>query len=224
MTINSWGSGTWGTGYWGSEQFNILQSGRNITEAEQQWESAIEFGPGSNMYKLLTALLTVGERMDADLEEIYEQTHVNSATGKELDQFGQLVNVRRETNEDDDRYRARIKAAFRASTIATTFDQFTEFCATVLSTDIENIDFSTNYDGNPATVTVSAPATVYDDLNLTPSDVDDLLGRGVPAGHEVNTLESGTFRLKSIGDADDPAEGLTSDSISTGGTLAEDLV
>jgi hypothetical protein len=206
-----------------TETYDRIQNGRNITEAEQQWESAIDFSPRSNTYKLFRALLSVSERIDNDLEEIYEQTHINSATGSELDQFGELVDVDRETGEGDDRYRARIKAAFRASTIGTTFDQFTEFAATVLNTNLSNLNFATQYKADPGTVRVGASPEVYDQLNITEQDAKELLGRGVPAGHEVIILEGGTFRLKADGDTDDPSKGLTADDITSGGTLAEDL-
>lgn len=197
---------------------------RNITEAFDQWDSGIEFGPGSNTYRLVDALLSQADRIDDDLEAVYDQQHINSATGENLDKFGNLVNVSRQTGESDARYRVRIKARLRAATIEPTFDQFVQFVASVLNTSNENIGFTTNYGGDPATVTVSAPQDIYDSVALTESEVADILGEGVPAGHEVQALVGGTFRLRSDGEISDPDKGLTSDSISTGGTLAEDIV
>lgn len=220
----SWGDGSWGTSYWGTERYNIISDNQNIKEAEAVWDSGIEFASGSNTHRLMRALLSQADRMDDDLEEIYEQHHINSATREELDAFGKLVNVKRKSGEPDDKYRSRIKATFRASTIGTTFDQFTEFCATVIDTDIDNLNFTTPYDNNPATVVVGADSDVYDNATLTPTEVQTLLESGVPAGHAVSIVEGGTFRLKSDGDTDDPDKGLTSDSISSGGTLSEDLV
>jgi hypothetical protein len=204
-------------------EYDIVDD-RNLAEAEAEWDSGIEFGPGTNTYKLMRALLTESDRMDEDLEGIYDQHHVNSATGRDLGKIGDLVNVPRQTGESDARYRARIKARFRASTIDTTFDQFTEFVASVLSTNIDNIEFFTSYGARPATVDVSADSSIYDDVDLTPSDLRELLGAGVPAGHEVRVIEGGTFRLKADGDTDQPEKGLTSDSITSGGTLASDLI
>lgn len=196
---------------------------RNIRTAEDEWDSAIDFADGSNTHRLVETLLTVFDETDEDIEEIYKQTHINTATGRELDQYGELVDTERKYNESDDKYRARIKASFRAATIGTTFEQFTEFVAVVLNTNIDNLRFLTPYERNPATVDVSANASVYNDSNLTNQDVINLLERGVPAGHEVRVFEAGTFRLKSDGDGDDPAKGVTSDAIETGGTLRADL-
>jgi hypothetical protein len=130
----------------------------------------------------------------------------------------------REDVFSEDKYRARIKATFRASTMGTTYDQFVEFCSNVLSTSFENIEFITLYDANPAVITVRAPERVFNDIGFTPSNIDSLLGKGVPAGHTVNTEISGTFEVKPDGAEDDPDKGLTADNIETGGTLLEDLV
>jgi uncharacterized protein YciU (UPF0263 family) len=207
-----------------TEEYDILTDGRNISEAASEWESSIDFSKNSNTYGLVRALLAETERIDDDIEDIYEQQHINSATGEELEQFGALVNVDRQTGESDDRYRARIKASFRASTMGTTYDQFAEFCSTVLNTDIQNINFRTNYEARPGIINVGTAPSVYDDLDLTNEEVRDVLGSGVPAGHEVRVLEGGTFRLKEDGQVDDPDKGLTSDAIESGGTLAADLL
>jgi hypothetical protein len=196
---------------------------RNIRYAEQNWDTALAFTDGSNTHTLFTALLSAYDSVDDDIESLYKQTHINSATGAELDQFGELVNVERKSNESDAKYRARIKATFRSSTMGATFDQFSEFVAVVLETDIDNIRFLTPYERKPATVEVSANSEIYEALDLTNEDVIELLDGGVPAGHRVEVFEGGTFRLKSDGDGDDPQKGLTSDSIETGGTVRADL-
>lgn len=197
---------------------------RNIAEADSEWDSGIAFSPDNNTYALMRALLTEADRIDSDLEDIYDQHHVNSATGDDLEKIGDLVNVRRQTGESDNRYRARIKGKFRAATTDTTFDQFVEFTASVLSTEISNVEFLTSYGARPATVDVAADTSVYDGVDLLPSELADILDDSVPAGHRVRVLERGTFRLKADGDTDDPDKGLTSDGISTGGTLAADLI
>lgn len=208
-----------------TENYDRIEDGRNITEAEQQFgDKAIEFAPNSTMHRLFEALLLELDRTDENLEEIYEQQHISSATGDDLDQFGELVDVDRKTGEGDDKYRARIKTAFRASTMSATYDEFAEFCAAVLDTNVKNLEFVTNYGGDPATVRVSAPVDVYDALNITNAEVEDVLDDGVPAGHAVFPLKGGTFRLKADGDNDEAEKGLTSDSINTGGTLAADVV
>lgn len=201
-----------------------LQDERNIAEADAEWESGIAFTPQSNTYKLLRALLSEADRIDGDLEDVYDSSHIDTASGDNLDKLGDLVNTSRQTGETDAAYRARVKAEFRAATIGTSFEEFIEFVAAVLATDPDNIDLFTNYGGRPAVVDVSTNTSVYDDAALTPTQLKDVFGSGVPAGHEVRVIEGGTFQLKADGDTDDPDKGLTSDVISSGGTLAEDLL
>jgi uncharacterized phage protein gp47/JayE len=206
-----------------TDTYDRIEDDRNIGEATDEWQSAIDIAPQSNTYQLLRALLSQADRIDADLEDIYNDHHIDSADGTALDVFGSLVNIDRNTDESDNKFRARIKAQFRASTIGTTYDEYLQFVAAVLQTNVGNIELSTNYDGNPATVSVSTQSSVYENIDLTPTETQEILGSGVPAGHEVNALEIGTFRLKQDGETDTAENGLTSDSISTGGTLAADL-
>lgn len=203
-----------------------LQDGRNIREAEDEWDNdGITFHSTSNVHSLVGALLSEADRIDDDLTDTYEAQHINDATGEALDEWGTLVQTPRNTGESDASYRARIKARARIGNMNSTFDEFTEFAAEVLETDIDNLFFDTPYvPPEEAEVQISADPSVYSGVNLTGSEAQDILDDAVPAGHEVQLFEGGTFRLKEDGEADDPALGLTSDSISTGGTLAEDVV
>lgn len=206
-----------------TDNYNRITDDRNLSGAARNWDSPLAIAPGSNMRALVSALLSEADRMDSDLEDIYAAQHINSATDGDLDTWGRLVRVDRKTGEGDDSYRARIKAEFRQSTIGTTFDEFTEFSAAVLNTDISNLDFTLEHDRTPATVLVGADASVYNNINLSNSDVVELLGGGVPAGHAVRVIERGTFEVKADGATDDADKGLTSDGITTGGTLGRDV-
>jgi uncharacterized phage protein gp47/JayE len=221
--IVEWGTGLWGEGNWGGVNQNIYGDRRNIIEAEQQWDSAIDFSNKSNTHSLVDALTEEYDRIDQNLTDIYQQTHINSAYGEELDQFGELVDVERKQNESDGKYRARIKATFRASTIGTTYDEFIEFCATALNTDVDGLSFTTDYENKPANITVGAETTIYESSGFTKNEITELLAAGVPAGHEVTVVEGGSFRLKSDGETDDPEAGLTSDTTDEGGTLIGEL-
>jgi hypothetical protein len=194
---------------------------RNIQTAEQEWNSGIAFGNQSNTYALVKSLLGAADSVDTTLEDVFDSHHINSAEGEALDKFGELVQVDRQTNEADDVYRARIKAAFRVGNTSTTFDEFSQLAAEILNTDIQNIDFIPDY---PAEIELSSDLSLIDNTDLTAEQLGDILSGAVPAGHNVTAVSSGTFRLKSDGETDDADAGLTSDSISTGGTLAADLV
>lgn len=201
-----------------------IEDNRNIVKAEQEWDSSIEFGDASNLHSLVEALLSAADNIDNELEQIYDAQHINTAGRKELEQYGKLINLPPKNEEDIEKYRARIKAKFAQSNTTTDFNSFVQFCSSILETEESNISFVTEYAGNPATVTVAADGKLYEEASLTPVEIADVFSGGVPAGHTVNVLENGTFRLKSDSAINDPDKGLTSDSINTGGTLSADLV
>jgi hypothetical protein len=222
MTLNTWGEASWGDGYYGVEYLDIITDGRNINDAVSEWDIPPTIQEESNNYALLRGLLQSSDKVDESAELIYNAHHINTASGEDLDEIGKFVGVDRESNESDSRYRTRIKARFRAATIEPTTDNFTEFVAAILATGIDN--FTILREQFRPEVTISAQGNVWESNDLTAQTLVELLEDGVPAGHAVNVQEQGTFRLKVDGEVDDPDQGLTSDSIETGGTLASDLI
>lgn len=206
-----------------TESYDIIPDDRNDDEAAAVWDSPVAFAPQSNTRKLVRALLSEASRIDENLEAIYEQQHIDSATGGALESWGNLVGVSRQTAESDDKYRARIKAELRQGTIGPTFNEFSQFTGTLLNTDVSNIEFTLS--GDPATVSVGIPSNVLNNNNLSDADVSTILNGAVPAGHEVSVFEiqQNPFTLIGDGDTNDPTRGLTGDNTSDGGTLVGDI-
>ena len=222
MKLETWGEGLWGDGYWGIEYINIIEDDRNIADATREWDIPPTIQEDTNNYALLNALITSLDDVDDSLERIYSGHHINTAAGDDLDKIGTFVGVSRETAESNSRYRTRIKARFRAGTIEPTTDNFAEYVTAILDTSEENFVLI-RQDFIPEVI-VSAQSGVWENNDLTAETLIDLLDNAVPAGHSVAVQERGTFRLKVDGEVDDPDQGLTSDSIETGGTLAANLL
>jgi len=195
---------------------------RNEFDAVDTWDSPATVQEDSNNRAVLRSLLSSLDAVDDSLTVIYDQHHINTASGNALDRIGEFVGVDRQTGEGDDTYRSRIKGRFRAATIEPTTDNFTEFVATLLNTNMGN--FRLLRGPNSPVVTVSALPNVWESAGLTNQTLANLLDDGVPAGHAVQIQEEGTFRLKVDGEVDDADQGLTSDSIETGGTLSADVL
>lgn len=199
-------------------------SGLNFSKTITSWDNeGIAFYRGSNTYKLMNALVGVLDRLSMNTEQVLSSHHIRTAHGRELDNLGQTVNVRRLEGESDDKYRLRIQTEFRLNSIEGTFDEVAEFIIVLLNSSADNVIFDQRFDADPAVLYVSAQADIYDNTPLTRQEIIDLAGRVVSAGHEIKLEESGTFILKADGDPNDPNKGLTSDVISTGGTLAADI-
>lgn len=201
------------------------EADRNIREAEDGWDNdGVTFREGSNTHKLMRALLTIPDDEDHRLQQIRDSHHIDHATGKELDQIGKLVQVRRKQGEGDDKYRARIKVQFRIGNIGTSFDEFAEFVAVLLQTDVNNILYNHNYELKPATIEVYADPEHYNNVEMSRQEVAKYLSKAVPGGHDVDAYEYGTFRLKGDGENDTARNGLTSNSTDEGGRLTSDLL
>lgn len=197
---------------------------RNIATAEDEWDSGIRFDENSSTHALIEALLSQTNRIDDELDDIYHQQHIDTATGGQLERIGDLVDVQRQSGESDEKLRSRIKAEFAQGTADATFDDFVEFTAAALNTSVQNITLRNDYPADPATVSVIVDANLFDNTGFTVSELAELFGGGVPAGHEVKIIERGTFRVKTDGTSSDADKGLTSDSITTGGTLSSDAL
>lgn len=165
------------------------------------------------------------DRIDADANEIKKDRHIGTVSGESLDHMGDLIDVPRKTGESDDKYRRRIIGEVAASVSRGTWDSVAQAAARIVDGEAdEDLELNTRYDSNPATVFVSIDSDVLGDSPLTDSEIADILGKAVAAGHAVESRERGTLRLKSDNLDFTEDEGLTSDSISTGGTLSSDLV
>lgn len=195
-----------------------------INFIEDKWNNAgITIHPSSNTYSLMLALSSQYDRTLDEVEDIRDSHHVSTATGRDLEKIGKLAEVERQTGESDDKYRLRIIGNVVSAFTGTTFSDVIQFISLILETDMTNIRLFDNLSIDPATLVINADASIYSNSPLTNSDIISLAEDSVPAGHEVILEERGTFEIKSDGAADDPAKGLTSDSISTGGTLAADI-
>lgn len=196
----------------------------NVDEIVTKWQHGlVEVTPGSNAHKLLTALAAALDDYDTSLSNVTDAHHLGNAEGDELERIGKLGDVQRKTGESDGKYRERIRGNIRASTSSGTFDDVLEFAVTMFDTSENNVRLDTDFDLDPAVVTVSIFQEDLNDSPLTASEVKDLFNDVVAAGHEAKVNERGTFEVKADGTSDDADKGLTSDSVSTGGTLAADL-
>lgn len=170
----------------------------------------------------------LGEAHDAnfrDLDRIRDAIHIDSASGIELDRKGRDHGILRKTGESDAVYRARIKGTLAAGRSRGTFDDLLETTAVVVETTEDRIFIDEQFDTDPATAFIYVRSEDLDEANLTASDVTAILKDAVPGGHDVQVVKQGANPFTVIDDtqANDPDQGLTSDSIATGGGLVSDV-
>lgn len=195
---------------------------------EQKWSNrGLAFYPGSNMYSLMTAIATEYDRQIEQAGKVSAATKINTAEDDVLDKLGFAVGLPRETGESDERYRVRIKLRYRLNSIEGTMDEIAQFTAAMVGTPASEMDFTTDFNAESATLTINAQSDVWDGSVLTRQEIENFAGQVVSGGHRVTLEDSGTFILTSdslLTQQGNIVEyGLTSDAISTGGTLASDI-
>jgi len=222
--IDVWGQSTWGDAYWGDfPDREKIPLARNVPVATANWESAATIADGSTNNTLIQSLLAqTADSLDQDLEDTWANHHINTAQGAALDRIGAFVNVARQFNESDDRYRTRIKAEFRAGNINPTIDNFLEFIAAVSGVSPQK--FTLQKERGSPVIIIRALEETWEQNQLSLEETQALFEKAVPAGHGVILQQgAGTFTVKNDLEVNDPDAGLTSDDIETGGTLTEDI-
>lgn len=107
----------------------------NEQEIIDNWNHPINLFEEENLYKLLEVVALENNRIDLDIEEVYDDKFLGSATGEELEKIGDLVGVNRKTAEGDEKLRKRIQGEFIAQASDTTFETFASATLSILESN-----------------------------------------------------------------------------------------
>lgn len=152
--------------------------------------------PTSGNYKLIC---TIGRQFEQEVENIDSLSAASSVQDAEtidqLTELGKLVGVLPLENESLDRYRARVVIGFIKVTNEATINGILNALAVSLKLDSpEPIGYAEPSGGEHGTVELSFPLSVFDDIDLTPQElaqiIDDEL---LAAGYRIEALSRGTF-------------------------------
>lgn len=172
----------------------------NAEDIVREWDHPIQPTKGDNLHKLLEVVATENERLDIELDSLYDNRFLGSATGIELEKIGDLVGINRKTDEEDEKLRKRIRGAFAAKASDTTYDAFTAATLSILEADAQDVTFITPPDTNPKIVEVQADGAILDQSPLTKDELVILLNAALSADARAQITNTGTFAF-SGGDA-----------------------
>lgn len=179
----------------------------------KHWEHPIEPHESTNLYKLLTVLHSENKRLDANLDDLYDERFLDTATGKELEKIGELVGINRKDQESDEKLRVRIRAGFAAAASDSTYESFASAVLSILDASPKAIDIKTPPETHPKVVEVEVDGAVMSESPLTDSELQVLLNGAVSVDAKVNITKTGTFGFD--GD-DDSLEGFNEGTWSVG--------
>jgi len=157
------------------------------------WDGPVSLEPGDNLYKLLQVVGSENRRLDLELESLYDNRFVDTATGRELEKLGRYVGVTRKTDEKDDKLRIRINAAFASQASDTTRDSFATVALVVLDADAESVSFSSPPETEPKTVELTVDGSIIDASPLTIDEIQVLLNGALSVDAQAVIISGGSF-------------------------------
>lgn len=162
-------------------------------EIIENWDGPVSLHEEDDLYKLLKVAESENRRIDVDIQELYDNRFIGTATGKSLNKIGDLVGIKRKSNEENEKLRKRIKAGFAAKASDTTYDTFVKFVLSMLETDSSTITISTPPESQPKEIDLKIDGAVLGETLLTDQEVSILLNGAVSVDAKVNISRGGTF-------------------------------
>lgn len=136
--------------------------------------------------------------LDKNIDELYEQRFIESATGKELEKLGAPLGIVRRAGESDESLRFRVSVGkVIAASDGTASDIEGILSLAFGEENLESIGVQ-NVDAEPV-VRFLVPQPYIDDIPLSQTEFQQELERAFPCGHSVQVVTSNTFLLGESG-------------------------
>lgn len=168
------------------------------------------------------------DRLEVDITDIDNANTVQTAeTVDELHELGKLVDVAPKTNEGREKYRVRVMAEFMLTTAEGTAKNLVNNVSVLLNIPPNRVRYEESSEGG--LVILWVPASAVEDIELTVTELSEIITGNVAASYRVEGNILGTFEhisaADSIAGADNPDYGydgldINGDPEGTGGTYA----
>lgn len=174
----------------------------SLADARQQFPNAgVEIDEDDPLAALLRTLVSQLHRLDSEIDQIYDERFIDSATGRELELLGANVGVEPRTNESDESLRARVRAGYRIAISDGTFEAVGRAALALLDAAPDDVRLRgpPTTDGGVGQAIV--PGALIDASPLTRAEIADELSRAVPLGHRMEVVREEGFQFDSDGQA-----------------------
>jgi hypothetical protein len=165
----------------------------NVDDIVQNWDHPIQLSEQDKLHKLLEVVASENRRLDIELDELYDNRFLDTATGVQLEKIGELVGVIRKQDEQDPKLRKRIRGAFAAKASDTTYESFTSAALSILEAEPSAVEFTTPPQANPKTVEIAIDGSVLENIPLTQDELVVLLNGALSVDAQAKIKETGTF-------------------------------
>lgn len=168
----------------------------NVEDIVENWDHPLEPHPDDNLHALLEVVASENKRIDIELDELYDNRFLDTATGVELEKISDLVGVTRKTDEPDSKLRKRIRGAFAAHASDTTYESFTSAAMSILEAGPDAVTFVTPPQTNPKVVEIQVDGAVLDAIPLTIDELIVLLNGALSIDARAQIKQTGTFAFQ----------------------------
>jgi len=166
----------------------------------RQKQPVVQFPEGSDGEKILKLYKRQMDRLDLEIDEMFEQRLVETATAQHLERIGARYGVQRKTGEDDDKLRLRIKAAQNVAQSRGTYRDIAEIALDIFDTDPSKMTLvPPSESGQEGTGIIRTTGDVIDNSPFTTEEITSILSDGAIAGHRIKVEQEDAF---TFGDPD----------------------
>ena len=150
--------------------------------------------PESGNFKLLKA---IAERIDATAEDLESVDRAASPqyadTMDQLERLADLVNLTPRQGESKEHFRARVISEYQLVTSEGTVDDLLSAVATILDTDVRNIQYTETHVAVGGRCRINVPQSRLALLALSDSEFAEIVRRLIAASYVVDIIKTGTF-------------------------------
>jgi len=136
------------------------------------------------------------ERLTNDIEQLYDQLLIETATGEFLERLGLKYNVERQTGESNEKLRKRMYARRDVANSRGTYKGIAQLAMTLFDADPHEVSVLRPSDTNEmGTAEIQVPQQRFDNAPFTKSEIGDLLSDAAIGGHRIRVAEANVFRF-----------------------------
>jgi len=188
---------TWGTGLWGDSTWGTNSSQGAETHSNQWPFTTVVPEDDEPIHDILTVLEYASNEVQYDIDYIYTQLFLETATGRELENIAAEVGVKRKTGEDDDSLRFRTRLAKATARSNGTFPDLLNALQRVFGDDTEKL-FIEPANQSPGIV-IRIPSVLIENIPVSTDELETQLDRAVPNSDPVRIFTDDTLRLGESG-------------------------
>jgi hypothetical protein len=150
--------------------------------------------PESGNYKFLSTIAERLQSLEDDIDTVNRAKSVQYAdTVDQLEKIATLVDLQPYQNETREHFRARVISEFQILTSEGTVKDLLNATATILNTQVKNIQYTEQHTTNAGECQISVPGLKLDTIELSSAELINIIEQLIISSYRATVLRRGTF-------------------------------